>query len=144
MKKMMSVLFSLLIIAVLFSGCYFSIGLFPRLGETTWEYRVYLGTTTYASGTFVIDKRINFEDLSGTVKQVHPVATDLTYAGNIDKAGNVTINRISLSATEAIKFSGLLNNAENLITGNQEHTADQTATPITWEQADWVATKTSK
>ena len=144
MKKMMSVLFSLLIIAVIFSGCYFSVGLFPKRGETTWEYRVYLGTTTYASGTLSIDKRTNFEDLKGTIKQAHPVATDLTYAGVIDKAGNVTINKISLSATEAIKFSGLLNNTENLITGNQEHTTDQTAAPITWEQANWVATKTSK
>ncbi|HOO33285.1 MAG TPA: hypothetical protein PK466_02260 [Thermotogota bacterium] len=144
MKKTFYVVLSLLILAVVFTGCYLSVGLFPRLGETTWEYRVYDNTTTYASGTFTIDKRTDFDTFKGTFSQATPVEATYTYTAGIDKAGNITIGTISLDASEAIRFSGVLNNTENLIAGHQEHTNDQTAEPITWLQADWFATKTSK
>ena len=144
MKKILSILISVLIITVVFTGCYLSVGLFPKLGETTWEYRVYDSTTTYASGTFTIDKRTNFEEFKGTFTQATPTEATYTYTAVIDKTGNITINQISLSATEAIKFNGALNKAENLMTGHQSHTNDQTAEPINWLEAPWVATKTSK
>jgi putative exporter of polyketide antibiotics len=144
MKKTLSILISILVIAVIFTGCYLSVGLFPRLGETTWEYRVYDSTTTYASGTFTIDKRTNFEDFKGIFTQATPTDATYTYVATIDKAGNIAIGTITIGASEAIKFSGKLNSAENGITGQQSHTDDKHAEPITWLQGDWIATKTSK
>ncbi len=144
MRKSTSVVLSLLIIALVFSGCFFSVGLLARLGETTWEYAVTLDGTVEATGTMAFDKRTDFTTLSGTLTQVSPKATTVVLHGRVDNQRNITINHITLSATEAVKFEGGVNETNTLIKGVQFYASDTTATPIQWYQGTWTATKTSK
>ncbi|MEA1883092.1 MAG: hypothetical protein U9N62_01055 [Thermotogota bacterium] len=144
MRKSTAVVLSLLIIAVVFSGCYFSVGLLARLGETTWEYAVTLDSTVEATGTIAFDKRTNFTALNGTLTQVHPKATTVVFNGSVDNQRNITINHIPLSATEVVRFEGTVNGANTLIKGIQLYASDTTATPTQWYEGTWTATKTSK
>jgi tripartite-type tricarboxylate transporter receptor subunit TctC len=144
MRKSTAVVLSLLIIAIVFSGCYFSVGLLARLGETTWEYAVTLDSTVEATGTIAFDKRSNFTTLNGTLTQVSPNPTTVVFTGSVDNQRNITINTIKISATEAVKFDGTVNEANTLIKGTQLYASDTTATPTQWYQGTWTATKTSK
>src|SRR6056297_2244351 len=99
MRKGLAVVLSLLIIALVFSGCFFSVGLLARLGETTWEFAVTLENTVKATGTLAFDKRANFTTLSGTLTQVTPKATTVVFNGHVDHQRNITLNHITLSDT---------------------------------------------
>jgi hypothetical protein len=120
------------------------VGLLARLGETTWEYAVTLDSTVEATGTIAFDKRSNFTTLNGTLTQVSPNPTTVVFTGSVDNQRNITINTIKISATEAVKFDGTVNEANTLIKGTQLYASDTTATPTQWYQGTWTATKTSK
>ena len=143
MRKGLTVVLSLLIIALVLSGCFFSVGLLARLGETTWEYAVTLNNTVEATGTIAFDKRTDFATVNGTLSQLSPKATTVLFVGEVNRR-EITINTITLSATEAVKFDGTVNETNTQITGTQLYASDTTTTPIQWYQGTWIATKTTK
>jgi len=115
-------LFPILILALMIifmsTACYFSVKIFPRIGESTWEFAVLNGANEIATGTFSIDKRTDFHTVSGSVTFATPVATTVKYSGVADQDRNINFS-ITLTGvpTPTYTFSGVINAADNKVAG---------------------------
>jgi len=123
------------------SGCYFSAKLFPVIGETVWQFVIKDGATVQATGTFTIDKRNNFSDIKGIfTRKTTPIAS-VNYVGTSDVDRNISFKIILPSAaTETYNVTGIVNNANNAISGSCFYNEQPT---VTYNEFTWIASKTN-
>ncbi len=123
MKKLTAVILSLLVIALIFSGCYFSAVILPSIGETNWVFAMSADGDT-ATGTLHFDKRKDFDNLIGSFNFEAPEdASPVKFNGEISKHGKIWVNPFIVTnstgdASITLKFEGTLNDAENRISGS--------------------------
>ncbi len=124
------------------TACFFSVKVFPKIGETGWVFVIADGSTEIASGTFTVDKRTDFLGIKGKIDFLSENATNISFSGtaNQDRAIDFSVT-ITTNPTPTFAFSGNISAADNKIAGFCNY-RDQTMQATELYHYTWNATRT--